>query len=67
MSELYNDVELSGPDFWFCGHIHEKVDYTIGKTRVLCNPRGYQTVASGPYESYKGEDTSFDARLLVEV
>jgi hypothetical protein len=23
------------------GHTHESFDYEIGKTRVVCNPRGY--------------------------
>lgn len=27
--------------FWIHGHIHDKFDYEINKTRVLCNPRGY--------------------------
>lgn len=26
---------------WCHGHMHNKSDYTIGSTRVLCNPRGY--------------------------
>lgn len=29
------------PELWFHGHLHTNSDYTIGKTRVLCNPRGY--------------------------
>jgi hypothetical protein len=27
--------------FWVHGHIHDAVDYTVGSTRVLSNPRGY--------------------------
>lgn len=27
--------------FWFHGHMHDKFDYEINKTRILCNPRGY--------------------------
>ena len=27
---------------WTHGHTHEKYDYKIGETRVVCNPRGYQ-------------------------
>lgn len=27
---------------WFHGHVHHEFDYTIGETRVLCNPRGYK-------------------------
>lgn len=26
---------------WFHGHVHTPFDYTIGDTRILCNPRGY--------------------------
>lgn len=26
---------------WIHGHMHDPVDYTIGKTRVFANPRGY--------------------------
>jgi hypothetical protein len=26
---------------WMHGHTHEDFDYTIGTTRVVCNPRGY--------------------------
>ncbi|WP_248885926.1 metallophosphoesterase [Acidithiobacillus acidisediminis] len=29
------------PDVWIHGHLHDPVDYRIGKTRVLCNPWGY--------------------------
>lgn len=28
-------------DFWFHGHTHHKVDYQIGKTRIISNPLGY--------------------------
>jgi hypothetical protein len=26
---------------WTHGHTHDPFDYKIGKTRVVCNPRGY--------------------------
>jgi hypothetical protein len=26
---------------WTHGHTHDTFDYTVGDTRVLCNPRGY--------------------------
>ncbi len=29
------------PHLWIHGHIHASFDYTIGETRILCNPRGY--------------------------
>lgn len=29
------------PDIWIHGHVHDSMNYRIGKTRVLCNPWGY--------------------------
>lgn len=29
------------PRLWFHGHTHDSFDYTIFRTRVLCNPTGY--------------------------
>ena len=29
------------PRLWIHGHIHDSFDYRIGKTRIVCNPRGY--------------------------
>ena len=26
---------------WIHGHMHDPFDYTLGETRVVCNPRGY--------------------------
>lgn len=26
---------------WIHGHMHDPFDYTVGETRVVCNPRGY--------------------------
>jgi predicted MPP superfamily phosphohydrolase len=34
-------VENSGAKIWFHGHMHISADYYIGKTHILCNPRGY--------------------------
>lgn len=28
-------------DLWIHGHMHDRVDYDINGTRVICNPRGY--------------------------
>jgi Icc-related predicted phosphoesterase len=32
------------PRLWIHGHTHESFDYKIGKTRVVCNPRGYASI-----------------------
>lgn len=29
------------PALWIHGHMHDSFDYRIGRTRVVCNPRGY--------------------------
>jgi predicted phosphodiesterase len=57
-SHLDERVATSGADLWCHGHTHSSCDYVIGKTRVLCNPRGYDGIALNP---------SFDSRLTAEV
>lgn len=39
---------------WCHGHMHDPVDYMIGSTRVLSNPRGYI-----PWEAGNGFDNNF--------
>ncbi|MGH7058070.1 MAG: metallophosphoesterase, partial [Acetobacteraceae bacterium] len=51
-------VARSSAALWIHGHIHDSCDYTLGKTRVLCNPRGYHGIELNP---------RFDPRLVVEV
>jgi hypothetical protein len=43
---------------WVHGHVHDPVDYMVGNTRVLCNPRGYL-----PWE----QDNGFVPGLYFEV
>lgn len=44
--------------YWVHGHMHDAVDYTLGSTRVVSNPRGYQGY----------EDTSnFDPNFTFEI
>jgi predicted phosphodiesterase len=43
---------------WTHGHTHHSFDYMIGKTRVVCNPRGYYL---------REENCEFDPNLSVEV
>jgi len=40
--------------FWLHGHMHDPVDYTIGDTRIISNPRGYL-----PFEADNGFDVNF--------
>ena len=39
----YEDYIVEHPQIvlWTHGHTHEKYDYMIGDTRIICNPRGY--------------------------
>ena len=40
-SNLDDMVARSGAALWIHGHTHHAVDYQIGATRVISNPRGY--------------------------
>ena len=45
---------------WTHGHTHNAFDYMIGETRVVCNPRGYES-------SWGSEHTGWDPDLVIEV
>lgn len=38
------------PKYWIHGHTHVPCQYDLGKTRVVCNPRGYPRENPGPYK-----------------
>lgn len=39
----WNDIiDKYSPDFWICGHCHDSIDVTVGKTRILRNALGYK-------------------------
>ena len=46
------------PQLWIHGHMHDSLDYKIGETRIICNPRGYVGHKINYY---------FDPSLVVEV
>jgi hypothetical protein len=56
-SDLSRFIVETEARLWIHGHIHCACDYTLGKTRVLANCRGY------PTEPHTG----FNPGLLVEV
>lgn len=58
-SDLSNLI-LNNPQIklWTHGHTHDKFDYMIGETRIVCNPRGYIG-----YE----DDPGFEPNLVLEV
>lgn len=55
-SALEAEIETWKADLWVHGHMHACVDYMIGETRVVCNPRGYP-----------GENPEFNPQLMVEI
>ena len=57
VSDLDSLVDSCSIPLWIHGHTHHCVDYTIGKTRVLSNQRGY------PDTPVPG----FDPGLVVEI
>jgi predicted phosphodiesterase len=40
-SNLDELIELVQPRLWIHGHTHDSLDYMIGQTRIICNPKGY--------------------------
>ncbi len=57
-SRLDELVAHSNVALWIHGHVHHPSDYSIGGTRVICNPRGY-----GPNDLVRG----FDPSMVVEL
>jgi len=58
-SHLDELVEKSGAALWIHGHVHDRVDYTIGRTRVVSNGYGYS------FESAMAQN--FQADWVIEV
>ena len=48
-SSLDNIMLKFKPDIWIHGHTHYNFDYFIGKTRVICNPRGFPHTKNPEY------------------
>jgi predicted phosphodiesterase len=48
-------------DLWVHGHMHESLDYNVGKCRVICNPCGYMTRGGGT------ENAKFDPNFIIDI
>jgi len=57
-SDMDDFITVHQPLLWVHGHVHHRVDFTIGGTRVVANPRGYPNEPSF---------RAFDPRLVVEI
>jgi Predicted phosphoesterases, related to the Icc protein len=55
-SDLSELIETYQPALWIHGHTHNSFDYSVGETRVVCNPKGYG-----------GENPEFDPGLVIEI
>ncbi|MDO8521292.1 MAG: DUF45 domain-containing protein [bacterium] len=56
VSDLSEEILDTGPNLIIHGHIHDPVDYMIGNTRVVANPRGYP-----------GENTAWNPNLILQI
>lgn len=56
VSDLEPMMGSHGPDIWVHGHVHSCVDVACGRTRVICNPRGYDR-----------ENPAFNQALVVDL
>jgi predicted phosphodiesterase len=55
-----DDLLALGADLWVHGHTHDSHDYLAGRTRVICNPRGYM-------QGGRPENRQFDPGFVVEI
>lgn len=55
--DLREFIENSNVSLWVHGHIHKVQDYVCGRTRIVCNPRGYADM----------EVPNFDPGFTVEI
>ncbi len=56
-SNLDRFIEHHSPLLWIHGHIHHSQDYTIGRTRILSNPRAY----------VEDPNPDFDPALVIDL
>jgi Icc-related predicted phosphoesterase len=66
-SNLDDFILRHQPEFWFHGHLHQSVDYTIGSTRVMSNPRGWvsrQIMRGGVVER---ENPHWNSQLIIPI
>jgi len=58
-----SDLErlMGGVDLWVHGHTHSSLDYELGNTRVVCNPRGYLDPINGI------ENDEFDGSMVITI
>jgi Icc-related predicted phosphoesterase len=58
-SDLSALIARGRPDYWMHGHVHQHADYLEGRTRVICNARGFS--------SDRRFDNGFDPGLVITI
>jgi predicted phosphodiesterase len=61
-NDLEAFVRSTQPLVWVQGHTHTSLDYRVGRTRVVCNPRGYSNEAGA-----HPENPEFENPKLIEL
>ncbi len=60
VSDLEPQILRWQPELWVHGHTHGSFDYKVGKTRVVCNARGYA-------KDGVPENPKFNPALVLEL
>ena len=60
VSDLTGRILAWQPALWLHGHTHDSFDYRVGRTRVICNARGYA-------RDGLNENARFDPALIIEL
>lgn len=60
VSDMDDFILTMNPDLWVHGHVHNTFDYTIGNTKIMCNPCGYRE-----YDGF--ENKNFNEQFSFEV
>lgn len=59
-SNLHHLLKKENVKLWIHGHTHQSIDRMIETTRVVCNPRGYNTRG-------KFENENFDEQFVINI
>lgn len=63
-SDLSAIIKRHQPAAWIHGHTHNSFDYMVGKTRIVCNPRGY---VRATFRGFDIENEQFEPFKMIEL
>ncbi len=67
VSNLEPLIEELAPTLWVHGHVHNSMDYRVGATRVVANPRGYPLGRRLGAAELTFENPEFKVGWLIKV